>query len=226
MDGTLVDSERETDAVITEVMARYGLEDVRLPPEQTRGRSWRDIVAFLVSAYGLGAAPSTVERELVDRWCELVEGVSPLPGAKEALREAARHLRVAVVSSSPRSVVETIVARLGASESVTVLVGADDVARHKPDPEPWLHAASELGVEPAACMVVEDASAGLRAARAAGMTSVAVLIASAEPALCRALADASFEHYEALPARFWERLATRGSTVLDELAEETRDPAP
>ena len=56
-----------------------------------------------------------------------------------------------------------------------VLVTADDVAHGKPDPDVFLQAARRLGVEPSDCLVVEDAPAGLAAARAAGMASLAVL---------------------------------------------------
>lgn len=54
------------------------------------------------------------------------------------------------------------------------LVAADDITRGKPDPEPYLLAARQLGVDPAHCVVFEDAPAGLQAGRAAGMTTVAL----------------------------------------------------
>jgi mannitol-1-/sugar-/sorbitol-6-phosphatase len=55
-----------------------------------------------------------------------------------------------------------------------VLVTADDVRRGKPDPEPYLLGAQRVGVDPARCLVVEDAPAGLAAARAAGMPAIGV----------------------------------------------------
>lgn len=55
-----------------------------------------------------------------------------------------------------------------------VLVAADDITRGKPDPEPYLLGAVRLGVDPARCVVFEDAPAGLTAGRAAGMRTVAL----------------------------------------------------
>jgi sugar-phosphatase len=74
----------------------------------------------------------------------------------------------------------------------TVLVTADDVTRGKPDPEAYTLAAERLGVSPTRCVVIEDAPAGIRAARAAGMLVVAVATTHAHAAL--ESADAVAEH--------------------------------
>ena len=80
--------------------------------------------------------------------------------------------RWAVVTSATRRLAE---ARLGeAGIRPKTLVTADDITRGKPDPEPFLLAARQLGVDPARCVVFEDAPAGLQAGRAAGMTTVAL----------------------------------------------------
>jgi sugar-phosphatase len=55
-----------------------------------------------------------------------------------------------------------------------IMVPADEVTRGKPDPEPYLKAAQLLGVDPRECLVIEDAPAGIRAARAAGMKVIAL----------------------------------------------------
>jgi sugar-phosphatase len=54
------------------------------------------------------------------------------------------------------------------------MITADDVARGKPDPEPYLAGARALGVEPAQCLVFEDAPSGIRSAKAAGMVAIGV----------------------------------------------------
>ena len=64
-----------------------------------------------------------------------------------------------------------------------MLVTADQVARGKPAPDPFLLAAERLGVDPAACLVFEDAPAGIAAGRAAGMTVWAVTTTHAAAAL-------------------------------------------
>lgn len=82
---------------------------------------------------------------------------------------------IAVASSSLRSSVERVLDHAGVGELVTAIVGADDVARHKPDPEPYRTAARLLGVEPGACSAVEDTEVGVASAVAAGMFTVGVL---------------------------------------------------
>lgn len=77
-----------------------------------------------------------------------------------------------------------------------ILVTADDVARGKPAPDPYLLAAERLGVEPGDCMVVEDAPAGVAAARAAGARVIGVASTSAAAAL--ADADAVADRLSAL----------------------------
>ena len=77
-----------------------------------------------------------------------------------------------------------------------VLVTADDVRQGKPHPEPYLTAARRLGVPAAECLVVEDAPAGIEAARAAGMRVVGLATTHAPAALARA--DAVASHLEAL----------------------------
>ena len=80
------------------------------------------------------------------------------------------------------------------------LVTGDEVARGKPAPDPYLLAAERLGVDPAACLVFEDAPAGIASARAAGMTVWAVSTTHAAAALGGAarVADALPEHLACL----------------------------
>jgi HAD superfamily hydrolase (TIGR01509 family) len=88
-------------------------------------------------------------------------------------REAGR-IPFAVVSGSPRAAIEKTLTALGLREKFPVIVGAEDYARGKPDPEPFLRAAEILGVPPGRCLVFEDAEAGIRSAEAAGMQWVRV----------------------------------------------------
>ncbi|GAA4873189.1 HAD-IA family hydrolase [Serinicoccus chungangensis] len=95
-----------------------------------------------------------------------------LPGALDALRALGD--RAAVVTSADQALASARLRAAGLPEPA-VLVCADDVARGKPDPEPYLEAAARLGVDPARCLVVEDSAAGLRSGRAAGAATLALL---------------------------------------------------
>ena len=123
----------------------------------------------------------------IDRINELevadVEGIVVLPGAAEALaaRQGPRTRSPHPAPSIWRK------ARITATalQAPIVLVTADDVSRGKPDPEPFLTAAERLGVDPKRCLVVEDAPAGLPAARAAGCFSLGVLTTTGLRIGCR-----------------------------------------
>ena len=215
MDGTLVDSEAHTDVSIAAVMRRYGVDGARLPANDTRGRTWTHVVTTLQKRFPAALAradAAALESELVDDWGARVVGrVEPIPGSADAVRAAAAVARVAVVSSSPRDLVVRIVAALGVLDRVATVVAAEDVAHAKPAPDCWLEAARRLDVAPQACVVVEDARAGLVAAKAARMTTRLVLHRCAEPQECRALADDAFDHYASLPCTYWSELVARGA---------------
>jgi len=105
----------------------------------------------------------------------LARNVRPFPGVLELVdRLAAEGFRLGVASSSWRENIETVVAALRLCGRFGALVGKEDVARHKPDPEAYLLAADRLGVAPRACTVIEDSVLGIRAAAAAGMRCIAV----------------------------------------------------
>jgi len=105
-------------------------------------------------------------REVERREIEDLEGVVPLPGTSELLA-ALPSERWTIVTSCTRALAE---GRLRAAGLPTParFVTSTDVVKGKPHPEPYLKAAGILGVDPRACVVVEDAPAGIRAGKAAG----------------------------------------------------------
>jgi beta-phosphoglucomutase len=119
-------------------------------------------------------------RELADRkeayFREIIgETVTPLPGAIELLQELKETgYRQALASSTPGENIELVSRVLHLDRYLSVLVSGESVAHGKPAPDIFLKAASELGVEPARSLVIEDAVAGIEAARAGGMYCIAV----------------------------------------------------
>jgi HAD superfamily hydrolase (TIGR01509 family) len=96
-------------------------------------------------------------------------------GAVELLDALRQHgLKVAVATSASRRAAELHLGRSGLRAYLPVVVTRDDVARGKPFPDPFLHAAALLGVPPEECLAVEDSLNGIRAAHAAGMMPVMV----------------------------------------------------
>jgi beta-phosphoglucomutase len=88
--------------------------------------------------------------------------------ARAALRVAAAHGPVAIVSAAARSEIDTVVDAAGIRESLTLIVSQDDVTNGKPDPECYLTAARLLALDPADLLVFEDTAVGVAAAKAAG----------------------------------------------------------
>jgi sugar-phosphatase len=209
LDGTLVDTETHTDEAIDVVMARHGITGFALPPTETRGRTWAHVAEIIRTRTQIKLPTVALSAELLAQWNSATADAKPIPGAPEALRAAAAsNLRLAVVSSSPRAVIERFLQKLGVAELVEqrARIGGDDVRKGKPDPEGYLMAARVLEVEPDAALVFEDSRAGLVAARAAGMRSMFITCCATDIAENRALATASFTHYRTLPSSFWDEL--------------------
>jgi sugar-phosphatase len=211
LDGTLVDTESHTDEAIGTVVARHGVAGFALPPAETRGRTWTHVAEVICARTGIELLPAALAAELLAQWNVATAHAKPIPGAREALRAAAaRKLKLAVVSSSPRAVIARFLANLGVTELFEegARVGGDDVRHGKPDPEGFLMAARALAVEPGDALVFEDSRAGLVAARAAGMRCLFITCCAIDIAANRALATASFTDYGTLPPNFWDQLVS------------------
>lgn len=209
LDGTLIDSEPQTDQAISAVVARHGVQKFRLPLRETRGRTWMHVAELIRALTPIELSAAQLSAELLAEWNLQTAVVNPIPGAPAALKAAAaQQLKLAVVSSSPRSVIDRFLKALEADELVNprARVGGDDVSHGKPDPEGFLRAARELGVEPAEALVFEDSRAGLLAAQAAGMRSMLVTCCAGDVAENTPLASATLRDYRELPATFWAQL--------------------
>lgn len=211
LDGTLVDTETHTDKSIGTVVARHGVAGFALPPTETRGRTWVHVADVIRTRTGIDVPTAVLAAELLAHWNEATADAKPIPGAPEALRAAAaRQLKLAVVSSSPRAVIARFLESLEVADLVdqNARIGGDDVRNGKPDPEGFLMAARALEVDPDDALVFEDSRAGLVAARAAGMRSMFVMCCAADIPENTALATASFTHYGTLPPTFWDQLVS------------------
>jgi HAD superfamily hydrolase (TIGR01509 family) len=125
-----------------------------------------------------------IERAIVDGVVERYrrEGAPRIDGAVEAVRRIAAARPVAVASSAHADVIDAALRAIGLLEVLAVVVSSDEVARGKPAPDVYLEAARRLGIEPGACLVVEDSRNGVLAGKAAGMTVVLIPNRSVPPA--------------------------------------------
>ncbi|WP_075779078.1 HAD family hydrolase [Streptomyces acidiscabies] len=197
MDGTLVDTEGFWWDVEVEIFAGLG---------HTLDDSWRHVVVggpmtrsagFLIEATGADITFDELSVLLNDGFEDRIGRALPLmPGAARLLAELAAHdVPTALVSASHRRIIDRVLASLG-PQHFRLSVAGDEVARTKPHPEPYLLAASRLGVDPARCAVIEDTAAVVAAAEAAGCQVVAVpSVAPIAPAARRTVVP-SLEHVD------------------------------
>jgi len=184
LDGVLVDS-----TAVVERAWRWWADEQGLAVDDVlaiaHGRLTRDVVRALTPHLD-----SDEQARRLDAWeTEQSGSLTPIPGAAECLMAAGRGAW-AIVTSGGR---ELATARLLAAglPLPRVLVTADDVEYGKPSPEPYQRASHRLGVPPASCLVVEDAPAGITAAKGAGMTVLAV--STTHPASALQEADHIFD---------------------------------
>ena len=165
-DGTLTDSRGPVERSWRSWAAEHGVDFARFG--NFHGVTSRGIVEMVAPHLDADAATADIDR----RELEDLDGIVALPGAVDAL--AAVGSRAAIVTSAGR---ELAVLRIDAAglAAPAVVVTADDITRGKPDPEPFLIGARRLDADPARCLVVEDAFAGLESGRAAGAATLAVL---------------------------------------------------
>jgi len=178
MDGTLVDSAEHHYEAWRATMAELGRTLSRDEFAATFGlRNDAILPRYLGTAVSaadvqrIGDGKEAHYRDLVH-----ARGVTALPGVREWLaRLRAAGWRQAIASSGPRLNSETILAALGLEHALDAIIGAEDVVHGKPHPEVFLTAAARLGVDPARCVVVEDAPTGIEAGRRGGMHTIGVL---------------------------------------------------
>lgn len=182
MDGTLVDSEPQWGIATYEMSEAIGR---RLTPElreETVGGSFENTIAICqrhagvtLSAKGIAA----YRRQMFARVQELLATEGRFVDGVEEVLDQCHQLDVpcAVVTNTPRELALPLINHLGAQHFEFVVCG-DDVARGKPDPMIYQHAASLLGAEPEECLALEDSTTGMTAALAAGCVTLASPLAT------------------------------------------------
>jgi len=175
MDGTVLTSIAAAERVWTTWAVRHGV----------------DVESFLATIHGARAIDTInrlglpgVDAEAEAAWIteaelEDVDGVAEVAGASGFLKSLPAH-RWAIVTSAPRALALRRMAAAGIPEP-DVMITAEDVAVGKPDPMGYRLAAKRLGVEPAECLIFEDATVGILAAEAAGADLMIVTATHEQP---------------------------------------------
>jgi mannitol-1-/sugar-/sorbitol-6-phosphatase len=166
LDGVLLDSTRVVARQYTIWAQKHGFDPAQVL-KAAHGVRTEEVIRRVAPHLDVAAE---------SRWIEVREAEAPdvvaMPGAVELLGSIPKG-RWGIVTSGTRFLATTRMRKFGVPIP-DVLVTADDVERGKPDPEPYLRAARLLNVNPAQCVVVEDAPAGIQSAHAAGMTVISL----------------------------------------------------
>jgi HAD superfamily hydrolase (TIGR01509 family) len=176
MDGLLLDTELLWHRAETELFGRHGAEF-----------SWDDKMAVIGSSFSFTAdyfadrlglpredGPALVDEMVSLMEAQLREQVESRPGAVELVERLRGRTRLGLASNSPRHLVDSALATARITDAFDAIVTSDDVAESKPAPDIYLLACERLGVEPADALALEDSASGIAAAKAAGLTCIAV----------------------------------------------------
>lgn len=205
MDGVLVDTAEFHFQAWSQALSEHGIPFTRQSFQATFGMNNAAVLTVL-----LGQAPAPeLLAEISDRKEQLfrqaIRGRAQLlPGVQAWLeRLEAAGVRQVVASSAPPANIDTLVDELDLRPYFVAVISGVDLPG-KPDPALFLKAARLMGVPPERCVVVEDAVAGVEAARRAGMKCIAVT--TTNPAQALEGADVTVERLDALPLDTFERL--------------------
>lgn len=178
MDGLMIDTEQLHHESFKAILEQYGITPV---PNATgvihiSGISAKANWEHFKKQYGLSADTQELTKAKNDVHLKLLgKKVKAMPGLLDLLKNLKTHgYRMGIASSSIRQHIDIIVDRLGIADFFDAITSGEEVTNGKPAPDIFLKAAAKLNINPAECVVLEDAMNGMRAGKAAGMRVVVV----------------------------------------------------
>lgn len=170
MDGTLIDSLELNWQAMDTALREQGIVIERKEFIGMTGRSIEEIARLIVERHGRQEADCDAivrrKREIANSKADEVEEIKIVA---DVARAAKGRLPMAIGTGSDRNRAEMMLASTGLRGLFDHIVAADDVEKHKPEPDTFLRCAELMGVPPEECQVFEDGDTGIEAARRAGM---------------------------------------------------------
>ncbi len=174
MDGLMVDSEPLWFLVERDFAAQRGGEWTHELSARCVGRGTPYTLRTMSEVFGFTVDVGHDTREITRAFVRRVGELQLKPGCRELLDEVEGKIPLAVASSSPRKLIQSVLDVFGLTRRFGVVVSGEEVLSPKPAPDIFKRAATDLGIPATACAVFEDSLAGATAGRAAGMFVVAV----------------------------------------------------
>ena len=179
LDGTLIDSEILWIEAYTKVLESLGLiSDREWVISQVHGKSFKDLYRHTLASHpSFHLSLRETEHQMREFFLRLTEERDiVIHSSVKKLKALAKDYFIAIVSGSARKDIFAAMDLMGIKTWVDYVVGAEDCHRGKPDPEGYLKAMRYRQLRPQECLVFEDSSAGIKAAKTAGMHCVALTV--------------------------------------------------
>jgi HAD superfamily hydrolase (TIGR01509 family) len=175
LDGVLIDSEPVWERVRRGLVAAHGGHWAPDAQHKLMGMSTPEWARYLSEDLGVGLPPDQVAAEVIDQMAaSYLQHLPLLPGAVEALRRLAPRWPLALASSAPAALIETVLQAASLRSYFSVTMSTEQVPHGKPAPDIYLAVTAQLGSPAPECAAIEDSSNGLRSAAAAGLRVIAV----------------------------------------------------
>jgi HAD superfamily hydrolase (TIGR01509 family) len=171
----LIDSEPVWEEVRRGLVAERGGHWAPDAQRRLMGMSTQEWAGYLSEDLGVGLPPDEVAALVVERMAARYrERIPFLPGAVDAVHRLAARWPLALASSAPAMLIETVLQAAGLRSYFKVTMSTEQVPHGKPAPDIYVTVTARLGVAPPSCAAVEDSSNGLRSAAAAGLHVIAI----------------------------------------------------
>lgn len=211
MDGLLIDSEPLWCIAELEIFNDLGVPLQESMCNQTMGLRTSEVVSYWYAQFPwIGPSQSTVAERIISRVSELLVTVGqPMPGAVEVVQLCQQmQLPLALATSSPMSLIETVLNKLGLQDAFDVVNSAQTEEYGKPHPAVYLTSAHRLGVHPNKCVAFEDSVRGTISAKAASMRCIAVPAAQDRKDPRFAIADVKLDSLEQISESWLKEFLT------------------
>ncbi len=206
MDGVIVDTAPYHLKAWQEALGKRGVKFTEADFRHSFGQRNDTIIKSTLGEDTSQELIEAISREKEEGFRQRIgQHIQPLPGVIALVKSLKEHeFKMALASSAPMANIELLTRSLGIDSCFQAIISDKDVTKGKPDPQGFELAARKLGVEPANCIVIEDAVAGVTAAKRAGMHCLAVT--NTHPADSLAAADLIVDTLEEVSVNDLEEL--------------------
>ncbi len=175
LDGTLIDTEPSAALAIQECFSEWEMNLQSEDASFVTGRTWNSAFSYLFKKYAIPMPEEQAKKRMMDCYRKkLEENLTIVPGSIKAVQSLAADYPLGLVSGSGRSEILWALNKLQIQNHFKIILGAEDYAQSKPNPDGYLKALTSLQMPPESCLVFEDSTAGITSARSAGTWVVAI----------------------------------------------------